>query len=82
MIISTGMEVKKELADPKLLRKAKTVADIAAELKMTSKARKVFEIIMDTLQDHFADKDEYYGVAGELLITPLKGPSGETEAPP
>lgn len=58
--------VKQELADPKLLRKAQSVADIAAELKMSGKARKVFQIIMDTLQNYFTDKDEYYRVAAKI----------------
>lgn len=61
-----GARVGQELSDPKLLRKAKTVADIATELKMTSKTRKVFEIIMETLQNHFADKEEYHRVADKI----------------
>jgi hypothetical protein len=61
-----GSTVRQELADPKLLKKAKSVADIATELNMTAKARKLFEIVMETLQGHFADKDEYYRVAGKI----------------
>lgn len=62
-----GATVKQELADPKLLKKAKSVADIAAEMKMTAKAKKVFEIIMEALQGHYtADKDEYYRVAEKV----------------
>ncbi|HEY6343935.1 MAG TPA: ATP-binding protein [Bryobacteraceae bacterium] len=61
-----GSTVKQDLADPKLLKKAKSVADIAAELKMAPKTRKVFEIIMDTLQGHFTDTDEYHRVAGKI----------------
>lgn len=61
-----GSAVKQELADPKRLRKAKTIANIETELSMTSKTRKVFEIIMETLQNHFEDKNEYYAVASKI----------------
>lgn len=61
-----GSTVKQDLADPKLLKKAKSVADIATELKMAPRTRKVFEIIMDSLQSHFIDADEYHRVAGKI----------------
>jgi molecular chaperone HtpG len=61
-----GSTVKQKLADPKLLKKSKTVADIVAELGMTTKTRRVFEIIMDVLQTHFADKEEYHRVAAKI----------------
>ena len=60
-----GSTVKQELADPKHLKKSKTV-NIAAELNMTTKTKKVFEIIMEVLQSHFTDKDEYYRVADKI----------------
>jgi hypothetical protein len=60
-----GSTVKQELADPKHLKKTKTV-NIAAELNMTTKTKKVFEIIMEVLQSHFTDKDEYYRVADKI----------------
>jgi hypothetical protein len=66
-VTALGLTVKQQLADPKLLKKAKSVGDIASELKMTSKTRKVFEIIMETLQTHFtADKEEYYRVSEKI----------------
>jgi hypothetical protein len=61
-----GSTVKQELADPKHQKKAKTVSNIAAELNMTTQTKKVFEIIMEVLQSHFTDKDEYYRVADKI----------------
>jgi hypothetical protein len=59
--------VKQELSDPALLKKLKSVADIASELNMTMKARKVLEVTMETLQAHYgSDKDKYYRVAGKI----------------
>jgi hypothetical protein len=62
-----GATVEQELADPKLLKKSKSVTDIAAELKMTEKTKKLFEIVMETLQDYYtSDKDAYHQVAGKI----------------
>jgi len=36
-------------------------------LDMPTKARKVFQIVMETLQQHYSeDKDEYHSVAGKI----------------
>ena len=66
-VYKLGAKVKRDLDDPKLLRKTQTLADVAADLGMTTKAKKVFEIIMETLQHHYAaDKEEYYRVAEKV----------------
>ncbi len=66
-ILKQGLNLRQALSDPKQLKKAKSVADIAAELNMASKTRKVFEIIMETLQSHYAsDKDAYYRLADKI----------------
>lgn len=66
-VTQIGQEFKETLDDPKVLKRIKSVADIAAELTMTSKARKVFEIIMETLAHYYADnKEEYHRVAEEI----------------
>jgi molecular chaperone HtpG len=66
-IAKLGKDVKAKLDDTKNLRKQNTVADVASDLDMPSKARKVFQIIMETLESHFvADKDEYYRVARKI----------------
>jgi hypothetical protein len=62
-----GEQLKATLDDPKVLKRMRSVADIAAELRMTSKARKVFEVIMEALQRYYADnKEEYQRVAEEI----------------
>jgi len=66
-VSKVGNTVRQQLNDPQLLKKAKTLADIAAELKMTAKAQKVFEVVMETLQNYYtADKEEYYRVAAKI----------------
>src|SRR5260370_15344597 len=56
-----------DLANPKKLRIGQSIGDIAEELQMPSKARKVFLITMETLQQHFAaDKDEYHQIAEKI----------------
>jgi molecular chaperone HtpG len=63
-----GEDVSESLFNPKLFHNPESaVADIATELHMTSKTRKVFEIIMETLQKHYgSDKDQYYEVADKI----------------
>lgn len=66
-VAKQGRGLDTALDDPKLLQRLKTVADIASELNMTSKARKVFEIIMETLARNFVDdKAQYYAIAEEI----------------
>lgn len=62
--------VRDKLGDPKYLGRMQTVADLAAELDMPSKTRKVFQIIMDTLANHFAeDKDEYHEISAKIYTS-------------
>jgi hypothetical protein len=60
--------VQKELDDAKIMKGGDgDIADVARERKMTSQARRVFEIIMDTLQDYYgSDTDTYHEVAGKI----------------
>ena len=59
--------LKEELNDPKKLKKEQSMSDLAKELDMPTKARKVFQIVMETLQQHFSkDKDEYHSVADKI----------------
>ncbi|MGB7436358.1 MAG: ATP-binding protein [Candidatus Acidiferrum sp.] len=59
--------IQKELEQAKTLKGNNSIADVALELQMTSKARRVFQIVMDTLQDHYAnDPQEYYEVAAKI----------------
>ncbi|MGA2992915.1 MAG: hypothetical protein ABSD88_20790 [Candidatus Korobacteraceae bacterium] len=61
-----GTTVNAELANPKFLKNSKP-PDIAAELKMTTKAKKLFEIVMEVLQRHYAqDKDQYHRIAEKI----------------
>jgi len=62
-----GTAVQEDLTNPKLLKKSKSVTDIAADLKMTDKVQKLFAIVMETLQDYYAaDKEEYDQVSGKI----------------
>jgi hypothetical protein len=59
--------LKEELNNPKKLKKEQSVSDLAEDLDMPTKARKVFQIVMETLQQHYSeDKDEYHSVAGKI----------------
>lgn len=62
-----GTNVQAALSDLKNLKKADTLPDLPKDLDMPSKARKVFQIIMETLQQYFAnDKEEYYLIAAKI----------------
>ena len=62
-----GKKVQETLKNPKLLKSAGTLADIATELKMPPKVKKVFTIMMGTLATYFKeDRDEYYRIAAEI----------------
>jgi len=66
-VVQVCDELKNLLTDAKTLKDLTSGADIASELRMPSKARKVFEIIMKTLAMHFKDnKDEYHEVAAKI----------------
>lgn len=67
-VLSLGKNIQTALRNPQVLKNAGNISDIAAELKMSSKARKVFQIIMETLTSYYKeDKDEYYRVAGKIF---------------
>jgi hypothetical protein len=66
-IIVACNDLKDALNDAKTLKNLASGSDIASELHMQSKTRKVFEIIMKTLAAHFKDnKDEYHEVAAKI----------------
>jgi hypothetical protein len=62
-----GQSLQDELNNPKKLKQGLSVSDLVKDLDMPTKARKVFQIVMETLQQHFSeDKDEYHAVAGKI----------------
>lgn len=62
-----GREISTELESRKPNGKH-PIPDISASLGMTSKAKKVYDIIMQTLSGHFKDDaDEYYSVSNEIV---------------
>jgi hypothetical protein len=66
-VTKLGREVKQALENPKALKQTQSVADVAAELKMPTKARKVFQIIMETLASYYRDdKEEYHRIAVKI----------------
>jgi hypothetical protein len=59
--------IKDDLNDPKKLKQGQAVSDLVKDLDMPTKARRVFQIVMETLQQHYAeDKDEYHAVANKI----------------
>jgi Histidine kinase-, DNA gyrase B-, and HSP90-like ATPase len=66
-VVKFGRGLEKELEEAKSTRGQNGLGDIATELSMTSKAKKVFQIIMDTLSLHYeAEPEDYYEVAGKI----------------
>jgi len=62
-----GQSLQDELNNPKKVKQGQSVPDLVKDLDMPTKARKVFQIVMETLQQHFSDdKDEYHQVAGKI----------------
>jgi hypothetical protein len=62
-----GETVQTALKDPKKLKPGHSITDLAKELDMSTKTRKVFQIVMDTLQAHYSkDKDEYDVIAEKI----------------
>ncbi len=62
-----GETIQTALNDPKKLKDGYSVSDLAKDLDMPTKARKVFQIVMDTLQAHYSkDKDEYHAIAAKI----------------
>lgn len=62
-----GETIQTALNDPKKLKPGYSVSDLAKDLEMPTKARKVFQIVMETLQQHFSkDRDEYDAIAGKI----------------
>jgi molecular chaperone HtpG len=63
-----AVSVQKELEDAKTLKGDSSIADVASELHMTGKAQKVFQIVMDTLEEHFSnDPEEYYSASAKII---------------
>ena len=66
-VIKFGRVLEKELDEAKKARGQNEVTDLAKVLDMTSKAKKVYEIIMEALSLHYErDPEEYYEVAGKI----------------
>jgi len=61
-------QVQKELDEAKIIKGGDgDIADVARERKMPTHARRVFEIIMNALQEYYGnDTDTYHEVAGEI----------------
>ena len=64
----TGRALQRRLEEAQSHKdKISEINDLAREMGMTSQARKVYTIIMETLENYFAgDKDAYYEVSGEI----------------
>ena len=59
--------LQKAFEDAKSSTGDTTIADVAGDLAMTGKAKKVFQIIMDALREHFSDDQEiYYELAAKI----------------
>jgi len=66
-VVTLGRSLEKELEAAKKVRGENGLADVATELGMTSKAKKVFQIVMETLSQHYEKAPEdYYEVAGKI----------------
>jgi len=62
-----GETLQTELNNPKKLKPGYSVSDLVKDLDMPTKARKVFQIVMETLQQHFSkDKEEYHAIAAKI----------------
>ncbi len=62
-----GETIQTALNDPKKLKPGYSITDLVKDLDMPTKPRKVFQIIMETLQQHFSqDKDEYHAIAAKI----------------
>ncbi len=62
-----GEMIQTALNDPKKLKPGHSITDLVKELDMSTKSRKVFQIIMETLQQHFShDSDEYHAIAEKI----------------
>jgi hypothetical protein len=58
---------QKQLEEARLLKGDNGIADVTDELKMTGKAQKVFQIIMETLENHFDNEpDTYYDLLSKI----------------
>ena len=67
-VLKFGRKVEDQLTTAKSASGQNGIADVATELQMTSKAKKVFEIVMETLSTHFADNpDEYHEIGAEII---------------
>jgi hypothetical protein len=67
-VLKYAATVQKELDKAKSANGDTTIADVAAELKMTTQARRVFQIVMDALEEHYStDLEDYYEVSGKII---------------
>ena len=67
-VAQTGRALQRRLEEAQSHKdKVSEINDLAREMGMTSQARKVYTIVMETLENYFAgDKDAYYEVSGEI----------------
>lgn len=67
-VLKYATTVQKELDKARTANGDTTIADVATELKMTTHARRVFQIVMDTLEEHYStDLEEYHEVAAKIF---------------
>jgi hypothetical protein len=67
-VLKYGRKLGDELDHAKISSGEKNgIVDVASELHMTAKAKKVFQIVMDTLSNHFSDDtDQYHEVNSKI----------------
>lgn len=67
-VAQQGRKLQKRLDEARTAKdSAKEINDLAGDLTMTTRARKVYEIIMRVLEHHFReDKDTYYELSGDI----------------
>lgn len=62
-----GTVIQEALNDPKKLKQSDFFSDLPKDLDMPSKARRVLQIVMETLQQHFSsDREEYHSIADKI----------------
>ncbi len=67
-VSTEGKNLQKQLDDAKTKKeKGEKISDLAAELKMTSQARKVFTIMMEAIGNHFGkDRDSFHDLSAKI----------------
>lgn len=67
-VLKYAATVQKELDKARTENGNNSIADAVSDLKMTSKAQRVFQIVMDTLEEHYAsDLEEYYELSAKII---------------